>query len=396
MFLQPRLLTHSASESPNDSAEAGAKALESGRMAAYPTQKRMQKRILRPAKIWGQTITVIPRQDCSFRRIDLKGRGQSATQAAYFKARREALEDEDSFKIIPDRSGARSGAWSGERAGLWGFKNPNPTRSRCLPETLAREGFDTGCRLVKTLSGFEGQVWQDSNLIGSRWWRSLPSQQKWVGFLRACESETNFEFDLTAVPRPEEIGFRENLPPIEFDRDYLSTVFSPMNLAGFAATVLMCGFVFVSAQYVQSTLALKSIEKKISDTSDDTNKILSQRRRALGNMVAAKRYFELGHEGEFLLGLSTLSKPLSEKGLKILIASYSDKTIKLQLVGETDIPVSELVKTLEAREVLQNVNIAIPSSGRLTVSSDIVDLYTIQTAKPVIDTKTKTEDDVPW
>ncbi|MGQ3050327.1 MAG: hypothetical protein ACT6S0_00950 [Roseateles sp.] len=53
-----------------------------------------------------------------------------------------------------------------------------------LPETLAREPFSHGVRLLRALDGFEGQAWKAGILRTTRWWATRPSSQEWSLFLR--------------------------------------------------------------------------------------------------------------------------------------------------------------------------------------------------------------------
>jgi len=138
---------------------------------------------------------------------------------------------------------------------------------------------------------------------------------------------------------------------------------------------LACATVFLSAQYIRSAVQLKMVQSEIAKTSDATNTILSQRRRALGNMSAVTRYHKLGHEGEIMLGLDALARVLNNKGLRIFMLDYSNRTLKVQFNGTSKLPMSQLVTELESSDIFENVSIDSPAPDKVIVTAQVKDLF---------------------
>lgn len=86
-------------------------------------------------------------------------------------------------------------AWSGDTALVWCWDEGrvlqalaesrlNPNRLTVIPETLLYPSYPSGLRLVKCSEGYEGQLWQESHLVHSRWWQAPPNASEWLAFQR--------------------------------------------------------------------------------------------------------------------------------------------------------------------------------------------------------------------
>ena len=131
----------------------------------FALSKEHRKEILQSGGLIGPKICIIPRSECTFRRMRLKGSGKSARQAVLMKVRKEALSQETQFHIIEDTTSDAAGIWSYSQPTLNLNTDMNVYVGRTLPETIARQPLEHGVRLVNTLTGVEGQIWQDLSLI---------------------------------------------------------------------------------------------------------------------------------------------------------------------------------------------------------------------------------------
>lgn len=55
---------------------------------------------------------------------------------------------------------------------------------RVIPESLLHPPLPSGLRLVACLDGVEGELWQEQQLVHSRWWPTPPSETEWLNFQR--------------------------------------------------------------------------------------------------------------------------------------------------------------------------------------------------------------------
>jgi len=77
---------------------------------------------LTASSLVGQSICLMPRGQCSFRRIKLSGNRKKALQAAAFRVRQESDSNENKFAIIADSDG--------KKASVWGFRTHNKHKGR--------------------------------------------------------------------------------------------------------------------------------------------------------------------------------------------------------------------------------------------------------------------------
>jgi len=325
---------------------------------------------IRKPALFGQAVYVIPRGDCSFRRVRLSGSGREAKAAALMRARSEALPGEDGSNLVIDAAPSETPSGAGAlMAGLWNFPTSPNYKGRYLPETLAQQPHSDGARIVRGVSGFEGQIWAASDLVASRWWNRAPTDRDWDGFIRAAQ-EALGALNMPR-PAPTQVPWRDDLPIFDIDRERLSQIFSPRNLGTALAAGLLCGGFYVSGQYLRESLVLRSVESKTAELRSDTQQIQSERRRALTNMGLVKRYRGLGDNGTILAGLAGVANVLGQIDLGIERATYREGALELLLKGDTDISVPDVVTLLEAEPTLSNVSLALEAGDAIILNATL-------------------------
>jgi len=262
-------------------------------------------------------VCVVPRGACSFRRTRLAGAGRQGLQAALLRAKQEALPGESGTLIIADKIDASLAPQTHIMASTWSFARQSEHQGRYLPETLAQKGQENGARLVKGLSGFEGQIWSNGNLVASRWWLNSPGSSEWHVFLQASqESLGPLSYDL---PKAETVPWRDDLSAFAFEREQMAAWLSPFNLGAAVITVLACGYVFVGAQYL---------------------------REALGERAA------------IIDALGSFATVLGATDLAIERFDLRDGQVEIRLRGEDEISVPDVVSLLEAESSLSAVSVS--------------------------------------
>lgn len=71
------------------------------------------------------------------------------------------------------------------------------------PEPALRPDAEDGLRLVRCLSGFEGQCWRSGRLLHSRWWVDMPTDGDWQLFVRASAQSSGD----AALPELEDLAW---------------------------------------------------------------------------------------------------------------------------------------------------------------------------------------------
>ncbi len=318
-------------------------------------------RSLDGASAKGQRLLVIPRAQCSFRSIMLKGKGRSALQAAYLRAGKEALPRENKIRIVKNRHGSN--------AGVWCYVAPSDYTGRTLPESLAREGCKEGVRLVQCLDGVEGQVWNEGFLSASRWWPKEPGQRQWQAFMRVAFLGEGDE--LPPQPAVITVPFRRNLPVLAFDRDRLAHLASPMNVVVGGALVFAVINFYQGAQYARHTVRTAQLDDKIAALSQSSALILSDRRKALANMAAARQFDVLGDKNGIMYGLDGLAHVVAQYDVVIRSANLQSGNLEILLFGQPDISGPSLVASLESIAVLSDVSVTLNARNVLVIRAKL-------------------------
>jgi len=232
-----------------------------------------ENRVLNKSGILGQRIKVIPRANCAFRRYRLKGGGKLNMQAVLLRASNEAHSDHDKFKIFKDPDS--------KNATVWSYNSKNISRIRSLPETLCLKPHSSGSRLVKCMSGLEGQVWDNGVLVASRWWHDNPSVEEWTSFIRVAPLD--FEADAFKRPAPEVVDYNNNLPLISFDKYKLEDIVTPKRISEFAFIAALFVLSFTSTKYFHYSTKLSNIESQKTEISTSVTdvSITNDRRNSL-------------------------------------------------------------------------------------------------------------------
>jgi len=317
--------------------------------------------VLRKSGVLGQLVYIIPRSDCSFRRVELVNRGRNAIKAANLRLQKETISTKSNFKIVPDNIGGRAGAWE--------YEKPQSDLGRVLPESLARSSMEEGRRLVECLKGYEGQLWHENNLIASRWWPKLPTEAEWLGFLRA--SGTEMKVDLSPRPAAEKIAFRSDIPILEIDRERLGHFFSPGRVLMASALVLGCMTMYTGGRYFHHWTDKNSSSKKMESLTDATELILSHRTQALKNIQYVQKYEEHGHKGAVIIALGQISEAVTSEDLLLSWVKYVDGELEVGLQGELTTSIPDFVAAIEAKSALSNVRMDVKSKNILTLNAEV-------------------------
>lgn len=328
-----------------------------------------KKEYIGSRSLLGQSVCVIPRSDCSFRRIKIPQYSNKTKQALRLRVERESNQQEDSFTILVDNDR--------RHASVWGYKKPANITGRCLPESLARKPLKDGARLVKSIQGYEAQLWRNGAVVSSRWWRDKPSPQAWQTFLIGAQGEV--EISDTSVPAITDIPYRTDLPIFEFEKEQLLTNLSPLRSGLILAALTAFAFMYISGKILHNSLSLQSTKSEIANISDSTALILSQKRRALSNLRTIQGYEEIGHPASLFYALVDINEVLGGNELLIERLSLISGELEIVLLPAGEEPpqfsVPTIVADLESRPSLSRVNISFGANDRIILKTRVVESW---------------------
>ena len=318
-----------------------------------------QKELLNSSKSIGQFVCVIPREQCSFRRIKMPGRGRKPMQATLLKLRQQAASLDNMFHVSQDDQGTAGGAWE--------YPVLENYAGRSIPESLLYPSMSNGSRLIKNMSGFEGQVWKDEALIASRWWQNEPSHEVWNKFLYNVGIETGLSIE-SKYPELSILPYTAKVPILELD---WSRVFSPLTLASVLFVIFAGAMSFEGARYARIQNLSAGMEQELSQKSELTSQILTARRRALSNIQYVEKHKNLEAQGSIIFVLSGIGEVLDGRGLflKNLNITFDDIEMIFQTSTENSVP--DIVNALEEVPGLSNVSISIDGRNDLKIEAQV-------------------------
>ena len=321
-----------------------------------------QKEVLNSSKSIGQYICVIPRAQCSFRRIKMPGRGRKPMQATLLKLKQQAASPDNMFHVSPDYHGKSGGAWE--------YPVMENYAGRSIPESLLYPSMSNGSRLLKNLSGFEGQVWKDESLIASRWWKNQPSDEAWKKFIYNVGIEVGLPIE-SKFPELSILPYNAKVPLLDLD---WSRVFSPLTVASVLFIFFIGAMSFEGARYARNQSALASMEKELSQKSELTSQILMARRRALANIQYVERHKNLESQGSIIFVLSEIGEVLDGRGLFLRNMNITFGEIEMIFQTSTENSIPDIVNALEEVPDLRDVSISIDGRSDLKIEAQVASI----------------------
>lgn len=314
------------------------------------------------SRFWAPRILLAPRRDCIFRRVRLLNDKPAGEKAAAMKAKADTDLAHSEIVIRRDKNGLGAGLWIYQR---------NNKSSRYLPETLATQAGYDEARLVKCLSGYEGQIWEGSDLIASRWWANTPDDKAWRAFLLSADFS-----DRLALPqnlKPIIPDYTAKVPILLTDRENLQRTFPARRLFIVAACFFLVCLFYQFGQYgrlhVQES-ALKSQIEALDATVKDNRAL---RAEAVSSLVFAENYKIAAVQSDLFDILSVFATVLEPDGAVLRSISVSDEKVDVRITGSLSISEPEFVKIIEAGSTLRDVRVVSRSDANFTVAARFED-----------------------
>lgn len=214
--------------------------------------------------------------------------------------------------------------------------NLTPKTTIVYPETALIEPLQSGMRLIECLEGYEGQIWDQHQLITSRWWDHYPNDQEWLQFWRSAgqisilysqekpssAKEAIINTKSWAHTRPIAGGFTtESL----YSREAIAVL----------ALILLLPLSFYGGQILNDYLTLEEIEQHIAALEIETKKIDVERKKAESNNDKIKKLLDFDAYPNPITLLAKIVEKITIPTLKIIDFKFNKDTIVMVLQDET-------------------------------------------------------------
>lgn len=317
------------------------------------------------------TVYVLSRAVCSFSRIRIAAKNAKARAAAKLGvAFRQGYADPQTRLVRDVDDPLQAGVWSWDGA----FETETGAHAaaiRVLPETLAREGYDDGARIVRCIDGYEGQLWRKSALIASRWWPKTPTDRDWQQFLRAAQAST--DVNALQAPTPIEAPFRSDLPLVDLEPANLKITFAPARVAAGVALVLVALASFHGAQYLTHKSVAATRSAQIEDALSENSAAIQARSTALTAAGQIEKLATIGSAQPAALAFLGVASEIPTQTGRVSNFRINDQQIdaRISTAEDAEIDIPDLVSRLEKHTMLSNVFVERRNSRTVSVTAEI-------------------------
>ena len=190
----------------------------------------------------------------------------------------------------PYRNPAYHLDWGEGSVGVWSWPADLTDKldgfeGRAAPETVLKDRGD-GPRLVRCLDGFEGQVFENGELVASRWWPLQPDETQWRSFVRGARGDIDagspapITLDMAAAARPAPLLQRLDGLRRSGWRD----------IAALAVVAFLAPGLFLAGQAVHLCLQARSLSSELEVLREDAAELSAARSAAQQSIATLQTY----------------------------------------------------------------------------------------------------------
>ena len=316
---------------------------------------------------WGSVQWVLARPLYRFARFDL---GQVPV-----KNRSQALQLELA-QWTPFAQSAYYIGWHDAHALVWAWDHDatqaamqaqglKPARVPVIPETLLQQPQAQGLCLRRCHEGFEGQLWQDSQLTHSRWWPQPPSAEQWLMFQRDAGTPPEQQQNQCDAPLPGQLGPQAWVRAASADNSTASLL--PSLAMALAALLLLAPTLWYGLSLYQLQDSMTQLMAQKAQLQNDVKPIAQARSEALDQQarINALRALDL-YPGQISL-MAKLSQALPPDKSSLKEWDFSAGQLKATLTSPAGIASTNLITLLQQAGPFLEVK-ALPVRDPLSVT----------------------------
>jgi hypothetical protein len=222
-----------------------------------------------------------------------------------------------------------------------------------LPESVLKNPFLNGLRLVALMDGFEGQFWENGQLKSSRFWKELPSLQQWNYFCRAAGFQV-----ADVLPEVQEFSFlnapwiktRSKINWLSFD-----TWTSPEAFIVFAL-LLILPFGYELGQLGKLYIDTESLENQIIELEQSTKKLEGAKAIAFSNLKNIQKLMLLESQPSPLKILQEIALKIPDKDVHLIDFNLKNERLVLTLAMNKNPDPTAYVQAFESSAYFEGVN----------------------------------------
>lgn len=286
---------------------------------------------------------IVSRALCHFELVDAPpgGASKNARKAAELAAKSRTPFPDPQVHL--DFRDGVVGVWSWPSSAVADLRSADTT---IIPETLTRTPAE-GAVLAPCVEGVEGIIWKNGSIVASRWWPQDPTKHQWAQFVRSHPEQPLSNTSVTAEPNAAARSPAAMLAALGR--------ISIRDLLAAGALLILAPTLFLTATTARQWVQIMDLEQRLDEVQVTSGEILDARTQFVNSVTTLSTYSQaLGqaHPAEMLAIFSEAADGF-EAELMNFRADESALTIVLR--GTADLPLPELVSSLESNPNLSNV-----------------------------------------
>ena len=253
--------------------------------------------------------------------------------------------------------------WVGHRASVYAWDNAKAIESMteaglrpaiCTvhPEPFYRAAGDHGARVATMADGYEGQVWRDGLLVGSRWWPNTPDSLSWTMFQRGSG----------LAPQADGAPEGVQLPLIEIPwhiaREPLEDIFGIVQNRQFvaiAAAVVAAPFLYLGGETVAFSIAEGRLQSATSALAAANQSVRGDRAGALSNLDVIDAYQGLEpYPPQFAL-IAEATRLLQPRNVSITDWTFDSGNLELSIHSQLPLDATFYIEMFERSPLFSGV-----------------------------------------
>ena len=346
-------------------------------LTAAKRYRQLRDSVSEPAKGqgFGQKEWVLSRALCRYVRFDLKTvPKQQRGQALELLIRQWTPFDKTASYLLWDQDHAQVWAWDAGRV-------ESAVRSRkiksnnvtIIPETLLRRRMEKGVFLVSCMEGYEGQVWSDQSLIGSRWWPELPNSGEWINLQRdagtlPADQSHEIPTAITAHLADKPWGKSAVLGKSVLDGRKFEAWAVPL-----VVLCLFAGTMWYGTLWINLQTSTDELDAEFQSLNKQTGPIIEARGKALESLSRIKQLYALDPYPNQISLMSKLAESLPQDGSFLNELEFTNGKLKITVTSPSKLVSSEYIKRFQSIEIFRNVQaVTTNNATMLALSMEVV------------------------
>ena len=329
------------------------------RLQLFSMQRYLQRRydvILPPERAKGRREWVISRGLCHYRCFALSDIPLN---------RREPVLQLQIQQWSPFTEYGSYIVWQGEQAQVWiwdkviqqnRWLEMGINKATLLPETILQicPTTETTTQLLQCIEGYEGQIWQQGVLVGSRWWLNKPNAAEWLFFQRAQGLTTHSPLPL-AIEAPL-LNRPWGRTPNRFNK--FSWLYKESTWITLSLAIITVILTWQTISIIKWQRSVNQIQQQIETFNEQVTPILSARTQAIANRQRFEQILALSTAHPLQLKLmATVAEKLSENQVRFINWSYQLKDLRFTIEADEAIDPTKYIKTFQSLPFLTEVKV---------------------------------------